>query len=129
MLFEHYRSIGAGDLVRASQQAQLIGWQVGQLFDQVDVLLTPTLCQPTPELGYLDAQRPELMYERATQYSGWTTTFNVTGMPAMSLPLAADSTGLPLGVHVVADHAQESLLLSLAGQVERAAPWPALASR
>ena len=41
VLFEHYRSIGAGDLVRASQQAQLIGWEVGQLFDQVDVLLTP----------------------------------------------------------------------------------------
>ena len=129
VLFEHYRSIGAGDLVRASQHAQLIGWEVGRLFDQVDVLLTPTLCQPTPELGYLDVQRPEVMYERATQFSAWTTTFNVTGMPAMSLPLAVDSTGLPLGVHVVADYAQESLLLSLAGQVERAAPWSALAPR
>jgi amidase len=129
VLFEHYRSSGAGDLVRASQHAQLIGWEVGRLFDQVDVLLTPTLCQPTPELGYLDVQRPEVMYERATQFSAWTTTFNVTGMPAMSLPLAVDSTGLPLGVHVVADYAQESLLLSLAGQVERAAPWSALAPR
>jgi amidase len=129
VLFEHYRSVRAVDLVRASQQAQLIGWKVGQLFDQVDVLLTPVLCQPTPELGYLDVQRPEVMYERATQFSAWTTTFNVTGMPAMSVPLAADSSGLPLGVHVVADYAGEDLLLSLAGQLERAAPWPTSAPR
>jgi amidase len=129
VLFEHYRSAGAAELVRASQQAQLIGWEVGRLFDEVDVLLTPTLCQPTPELGHLDVQRPELMYERATQFSSWTTTFNVTGMPAMSLPLAVDSTGLPLGVHVVADYAREALLLALAGQVERAAPWPTTAPR
>ena len=127
VLFEHYRSTGAADLVRALQQAQLIGWEIGRLFDRVDVLLTPVLCHPTPELGHLDTQQPELMYGRATQFSGWTTTFNVTGMPAMSLPLATDSTGLPLGVHVVADHAREDLLLSLAGQLERAAPWPALA--
>lgn len=129
VLFEHYRSVRAADLVRSSQQAQLIGWEVGRLFEQVDVLLTPTLCCPTPELGHLDVQRPEMMHERATQFSSWTTTFNVTGMPAMSLPLATDSTGLPLGVHVVADYAREELLLSLAGQVERAAPWPALAPR
>ena len=127
VLFEHYRSLAAGDLVRALQQAQAIGWEVGRTFNRVDVLLTPTLCRPTPELGYLDTQRPELMYERATQFSGWTTTFNVTGMPAMSLPLASDASGLPLGVHVVADHAREELLFSLAGQLERAAPWSPLA--
>ncbi|HWJ67162.1 MAG TPA: amidase family protein [Nocardioides sp.] len=127
VLYDHYRTAGAADVVRALQQAQVIGWEIGRLFEQVDVLLTPTLCRPTPELGYLDMSRPETMYERATQFSGWTTTFNVTGMPAMSLPLATDSTGLPLGVHVVADHAREDLLLSLAGQLERAASWPLLA--
>jgi amidase len=129
VLFDHYRTLGATDVVRAHQQAQEIGWRVGAMFADVDVLLTPVLCRPTPELGYLDVQRPEVMYERATQFSAWTTTFNVTGMPAMSLPLATDSTGMPLGVHVVADHAREELLLSLAGQLERAAPWPSLAAR
>lgn len=124
VLFDHYRTLGATGVVRAHQQAQEIGWRVGGMFADVDVLLTPMLCSPTPELGHLDMQRPEVMYERATQFSAWTTTFNVTGMPAMSLPLATDSTGLPLGVHVVADHAREELLLSLAGQIERAAPWP-----
>jgi amidase len=127
VLFDHYRTGAAGDVVRALQEAQNISWEIGLLFDRVDVLLTPTLCRPTPELGYLDTRDPAAMYERAIQYSGWTSTFNVTGMPAMSLPLAQDSTGLPLGVHVVADHAHEELLLSLAAQLERAAPWRRLA--
>ena len=126
VLLEHYRTLSAGDLVRALRAAQLIGWEVGRIFEQVDVLLTPILCRPTPELGHLDTRRPDAMYERAIHFSGWTSTFNVTGMPAMSVPLAADATGLPLGVHVVADHAREDLLFSLAGQLEVAAPWPAL---
>ncbi|QIK76166.1 amidase [Nocardioides piscis] len=127
LLLDHYRTVSGADVVRALQGAQAIGWQIGRLFDEVDVLLTPTLCRPTPELGYLDTQDPAAMYERAIQYSGWTSTFNVTGMPAMSLPLAQDAAGLPLGVQVVADHAREELLLSLAGQVEAAAPWQRIA--
>lgn len=122
-LYDHYRGGKAADVVRALQGAQNIGWTTGRLFDRVDVLLTPTLCRPTPELGHLDTQDPAAMYERAIQYSGWTSPFNVTGMPAMSLPLAQDSTGLPLGVQFVADHAHDELLLSLAGQLEQAAPW------
>jgi amidase len=126
ILFDHYRGGRGADVVRALQGAQLLGWEVARLFEQVDVLLTPTLCRPTPELGYLDTQDPAAMYERAIQFSGWTSPFNVTGMPAMSLPIAVDSTGLPLGVQVVADHANDELLLSLAGQLEQAAPWPRL---
>jgi amidase len=129
ILLDHYRTVSGADVVRALQAAQAIGWEIGRLFDRVDVLLTPTLCRPTPELGYLDTADPAAMYERAIQFSGWTSTFNVTGMPAMSLPLAQDSTGLPLGVQVVADHARDELLLSLAGQVEAAAPWQRLAPR
>ena len=127
VLFEHYRGTSAADTVHALQEAQLLGWQIGAVFEDVDVLLTPMLCRPTPELGHLDTGRPEAMYERAKDFSGWTSPFNVTGMPAMSLPLATDSTGLPLGVHVVADHGREELLLSLAGQLETAAPWRHLA--
>jgi amidase len=127
VIFEHYRGASAADLTRALQQAQLIGWEVGRMFEQVDLLLTPSLCRPTPELGYLDTQSPDAMYERAVLFSGWTTTFNVTGMPAMSLPLAVDSSGLPLGAHVVADQGREDLLLSFAGQLEAAAPWRGLA--
>ena len=123
VLVEHYRGLSATDSVVALQQAQLLGWQIGEVFEHVDVLLTPMLCRPTPELGHLDTRRPEAMYEHAQDFSAWTSPFNVTGMPAMSLPLAVDSTGLPLGVHVAADHGREELLLSLAGQLEAAFPW------
>ncbi len=129
VIFERYRGGSAVDVVRALQAAQNIGWAIGRLFERVDVLLTPTLCRPTPELGYLDTQDPAAMYERAIQFSSWTSPFNVTGMPAMSMPLAQDSTGLPLGVQFVADQAHDELLLSLAGQLEQAAPWELLAPR
>lgn len=127
VIYDRYRGGKAVDVVRALQAAQDIGWAIGKVFDRIDVLLTPTLCRPTPELGYLDTQDPAAMYQRAIQFSGWTSPFNVTGMPAMSLPIAQDATGLPLGVQLVADQAHDELLLSLAGQLEAAAPWPLLA--
>ena len=52
-----------------------------------------------------------------------TQAFNVTGQPAASIPLAMSSGGLPIGVQFVARQAEDALLLSLAGQLERAAPW------
>ena len=127
VLLEHYRSATATDAARALQQAQVLGWQIGRAFDDVDVLLTPMFCRPTPEHGFLDTQDPAGMYERAQLFSAWTAPFNVTGMPAMSVPFGTDASGLPAGVHVVADLGREELLFSLAGQLEAAAPWPLLA--
>jgi amidase len=63
------------------------------------------------------------MYEHGSTYSAWTSVFNVTGMPAISLPLGTDGTGMPLGVQFAAELGQEPLLLSLAAQIEQAAPW------
>ncbi len=91
------------------------------------MLLTPTLCRPAPELGLLDTNRPETIFEYAPTYAGWTSVFNLTGMPAMSVPHGTDERGLPLGAQFVADLGREDLLLSLAGQLEHAAPWPTTA--
>ncbi|HEX2893710.1 MAG TPA: amidase family protein [Marmoricola sp.] len=123
VLLDHYRTLSGSDVHRALRRAQEIGWEVGTAFTTYDVLLTPTLAQPTPPLGLLDTTRPETMYEHGSTYSAWTSVFNVTGMPAISLPLGADATGLPLGVQFAADLGQEALLISLATQVEHAAPW------
>jgi amidase len=127
VLLDHYRGLTGTDVHRALRRAQEIGWEVGAAFTSYDVLLTPTLAQRTPPLGLLDTTRPETMYEHGSTYSAWTSVFNVTGMPAISLPLGADETGLPVGVQFAADLGQEALLLSLAAQVERAAPWSRLA--
>lgn len=127
VLLDHYRGLTGTDVHRALRRAQEIGWEVGTAFTTYDVLLTPTLAQPTPPLGMLDTMRPESLYEHGTTYSAWTSVFNVTGMPAISLPLGADDAGLPLGVQFVADLGQEARLLSLAAQIEQAAPWSRLA--
>ncbi len=127
LLLEHYRGLTGTQVTRALRRLQEIGWEVGHAFTRFDVLLMPTLARPTPALGQLDTLRPESIYELATVYSAWTSVFNVTGMPAMSMPLSTDDLGLPLGVQFAADLGQETTLLSLAAQIERTAPWQRLA--
>lgn len=123
VLYEHYRALPAADVSRALRRAQEIGWEVGAAFRAYDVLLSPTLARPTPRLGTLDTSRPESIYEHASVYSAFTSVHNVTGMPAMSVPFGHDGDGLPLGVQFAAPLGAEGLLLALAGQLERAAPW------
>ncbi|MDF1604676.1 amidase [Nocardioides sp. YIM 152315] len=126
-MLEHYRASSAAELCGALQVAETTGWQVGRVFGEVDVLLMPVLSQPAPALGTLDTSRPEVMYELGTVYSYYTSLFNVTGQPGMSVPFGTDATGVPTGAQFVADIGQEALLLRLAGQLERAAPWPTVA--
>ncbi|MDA0574111.1 amidase family protein [Burkholderia gladioli] len=60
----------------------------------------------------------------AFEFMPWTPVFNVTGQPAMSVPLHWDSsTGLPIGMHFAARFGEEAVLFSLAAQLERAKPW------
>ncbi|MGW0689689.1 amidase, partial [Streptomyces sp. NPDC002754] len=124
VIHDHSRTLTGADVSRALRRAQEIGWQVGAAFEAYDVLLTPTLAQPTPRLGVLDTRRPETIYEHAAVQSAFTSVHNVTGMPAMSVPFGHDGDGLPLGVQFAAARG-EGLLVSLAAQLEQAAPWEA----
>ncbi|MET8218008.1 amidase [Streptomyces hirsutus] len=123
VLYETYRALPAADVSRALRRAQEIGWEIGAAFDEVDVLLSPTLAQPTPLLGTLDTADPESIYRHASVHSAFTSVYNVTGMPAMSVPFGHDGEGLPLGVQFAAPLGGEGRLLALAAQLERAAPW------
>jgi len=89
-----------------------------------DAVLTPTLAQPPLPVGALrDDADPAADFEAQKRFTPWTSTWNVTGMPAISLPLSVSSDGLPIGIMLAARPAEEELLLSLAAQVEAAAPW------
>ena len=89
-----------------------------------DVLLTPTLATPTPLVGHL---APGLGYdtviERLQEWVAFTPWQNATGDPAVSLPLATDAGGLPLGMMLSAGHGREALLLELALELEQARPF------
>jgi len=92
-----------------------------------DAVLTPTLAAPPLPVGAIrDDADPAADFEAQKRFTPWTSAWNVTGMPAISLPLhetVLDGTTLPVGVMLAARPAEEELLLSLAAQVETAAPW------
>lgn len=91
---------------------------------EFDAVLTPTLARPPVPVGALrDDEDPARDFENQKDFSPYTSMWNVTGMPAVSLPLHQTREGLPVGVMLAGRPAEESLLLSLAAQVEEAAPW------
>jgi amidase len=89
-----------------------------------DAVLTPTLAQPPLRIGEIrDDDDPARDFENQKAFTPWTSAWNLTGMPAVNLPLHVSADGLPVGVMVAARPAEESRLLSLSAQVEAAAPW------
>ena len=89
-----------------------------------DAVLTPTLAVPPLPVGAIrNDDDPAADFEAQKAFTPWTSAWNVTGMPAVSLPLHWTPDGLPVGVMLAARPAEEELLLSLSAQVEAAAPW------
>jgi amidase len=89
-----------------------------------DAVLTPTLATPPVLVGAMrDDADPQADFDAQKAFTPWTSAWNVTGMPAISLPLHWTADGLPVGVMIAARPAEEELLLALAAQVETAAPW------
>ena len=88
-------------------------------------MLTPTLAEPPPRLGEFDAteDNPLNGMFRAANLVPFVVPFNITGQPAISLPLHETETGLPVGVQLVAATGREDLLIRVAAQLEAAAPW------
>lgn len=90
-----------------------------------DLLLTPTIAEPPPPLGEFvsTAAEPMAAARRVEKILPFTPAFNVTGQPALSLPLYWNSQNLPIGVQLVAAYGREDLLIRVASQIEQAAPW------
>lgn len=99
--------------------------RIGAFFEQTDILLTPTMSAPPPLLGSLPTHITDLARFTANTYglAPFTTTFNATGQPAVSLPLHWSAAGLPVGVQLVGRFGADDQLLQVAAQLEQAAPW------
>ncbi len=94
-------------------------------FADYDVVISPVVAHVAPPLAYLGPQaadRDHLI--RLLRFVSVTPLQNIAGAPAISLPLAQDSAGLPIGIHLAADVGGERTLLELALQLEEASPWP-----
>ena len=125
------RSIGAAQYVAALERANdyargLAGFWAPpeQGGEGYDLLITPQLAEPPPPLGVL-APTVDLADLGAAMgaLTPFTTPFNLTGQPAISLPLHWNDAGLPIGVQLVAAYGREDVLLRVAGQLEQAMPW------
>ncbi|KPM53567.1 amidase [Frankia sp. R43] len=117
----------AVDLVAGLNAAGRVSRTVAGFFSDTDLLVTPTLAQPPAPHGTLnydeDGYTVESWLRRLFDHGPFTAVFNITGQPAISLPLGESAGGLPIGVQVVAAHGREDLLLQVAAQLERALPW------
>lgn len=98
---------------------------LGRFFSRFDVMLTPTTGAPAPTLGELAGAGKTLdaFYDAFWAHGPFTCAFNASGFPAMSVPLGMTAGGLPVGAHFGAALGRDALLFSLAGQLERTAPW------
>lgn len=93
-------------------------------FESFDVLLSPTMAAPPPRLGAMALdQAYEDYVKHAVMASAYTSMFNISGHPAMSVPLHWSASGLPIGVQFAAAFGADELLLSLAAELEQAQPW------
>jgi amidase len=119
------KRIDAVQAALAGYQLQAFARAITQWALPYDALLTPALAQPPLPLGTLDPCGPDPAgtFERSGHFTPYTAISNVTGSPAIALPLCARDDGLPLAVQLIGRPAQEGALLALAAQVEAAAPW------
>jgi amidase len=90
-----------------------------------DLLLTPTVGEAPPPLGSFDDTGPDPLaaFRRGYRSGAFSALFNITGQPAISLPLHRNDSGLPIGTQLVARFGREDLLIAVAAQLERARPW------
>ena len=107
------------------QQLRAICRQILAHWRNFDVLLSPVTLTPAPEIGHLDPVNvePREFNRRQGRVFGYTPPYNMTGQPAISLPLGMSSAGLPIGMMFVGRIADEATLLRLATQLEEARPW------
>ncbi|MGZ8177260.1 amidase [Williamsia sp. SKLECPSW1] len=90
----------------------------------LDAMLSPTVAHTTPELGHLSPTNSfDVLFPRLVRWVAFTPLNNATGGPAVSLPVASTSTGLPLGIQLSADHGDEATLLELAYELEADSPF------
>jgi amidase len=114
---DYAAALGAtAEFRRATQQWWADGW---------DLLLTPTLAEPPLPVGELDPQPGDPMagMRRAAVFVPFTPPFNVTGQPAINVPLHWNDDGLPIGIQLAAAYGREDILIQVASQLETAAPW------
>lgn len=124
-LIQRGRQYSAGHYLLAVEDLQRFAREVAQRFEPYDMVLRPTLAEPPIPLGSFDCTPDEPLrgWVRAGDFAPFSSIENITGQPAMSVPLYWSDEGLPIGSQFSAKYGDEATLFRLAGQLEEARPW------
>jgi amidase len=122
VLIESAEKTTAVEHVLATAELRAFARRIVAFFDDYDLLLTPTLAQPPVPVGALDDEDPWEAFRNAGRFTPFTQVANITGQPAVSVPLSW-SDGLPIGVQLVGRPAGEATLFRVSAQLEQARPW------
>jgi amidase len=113
----------APELMFAQAYLQAIMRPALSMLNGYDALLSPTLALPPRPVGWFDEVEPAENFERQKQFTPYTALYNLSGQPAVSLPLHWNDDGLPIGVMLAGRMGDEATLISLSAQLEAARPW------
>jgi amidase len=113
----------AADLMFAQAYLQAITRPALSMLNDYDAVLTPTLASPPVPVGYFDEVEPAENFGRQMKFTPWTALYNVSGQPAVNVPLYWTAGGLPIGVMLAGRVGDEATLISLSAQLEAAQPW------
>jgi len=126
------RLVGEAGVQRALASEAALAARVGRVFEDCDVLLTPTLARPALRIGEYEGRGALWTINGCNRVVPFLGVWNATGQPAASLPAGSTEDGVPIGVQLVGRPHDEATLLSLSAQIEAARPWvdrrPALAA-
>ncbi|MCU1577798.1 MAG: amidase [Rhodoglobus sp.] len=122
-LVERGRALGARELGVALQQLSRFERSVIRQFASFDAVMTPSLAMTPRPIGWFDAADGEHNFAQQVQYTPWTSFANVSGLPAITLPVAETAEGLPMGVQLIGRPGREDVLLAIAAQLERRLRW------
>ena len=120
--YEQARGTSAIELYEGYEQLTALRETAGLFFESCDLLVTPTLPFPAPRLGSFDPD-PATRLQQEDVLAQFTWPFNVTGQPALSLPLGQSQSGLPIGVQLVGRFADEATLFRVGARLEEELPW------
>ena len=132
-MYERARRQSTLDFLAAEGRIKGLARKVTAYLEDYDLVLTPALARPPIPIGEVHGCGPDPWdhYQRSGHFTPYTAIFNVTGLPAVALPLYETADGLPLAIQLAARPLREDVLLSVASQLEQALPWaeraPALA--
>jgi Asp-tRNA(Asn)/Glu-tRNA(Gln) amidotransferase A subunit family amidase len=126
---EFAKTLRAEDYSRALASTHNLGRKIAEFHQTYDMILSPTLAAPALKIGRQHTnETPQDIYEKSLmKMTAFTQLSNMSGAPAMSVPLHRTKSGLPVGVMFSAAMGHEAQLFSLAAELERAQPWPQLA--